>query len=151
MLDGDTLRGGLNADLGFCDADRAENVRRIAEVAALMADTGLVVVVSCISPRRSFRETAREIVGAERFVEVFGDTPPAVAQARDPKGLYRRARAGLIASFTGIDSDYEPPPDPQLRIDTTTHDVEDATQMLRRYYVDARLSGARAGTAECAA
>lgn len=151
VLDGDTLRGGLNADLGFCDADRAENVRRIAEVAALMADTGLVVVVSCISPRRSFRETAREIVGAERFVEVFVDTPPAVAQARDPKGLYRRARAGLIASFTGIDSDYEPPPDPQLRIDTTTHDVEDATQMLRRYYVDARLSGARAGTAECAA
>ncbi|AOJ09525.1 adenylyl-sulfate kinase [Burkholderia mayonis] len=151
VLDGDTLRGGLNADLGFSDADRAENVRRIAEVAALMADTGLLVVVSCISPKWSFRETARTIVGAERFVEVFVDTPPSVAEARDPKGLYRRARAGLVASFTGVDSDYEPPPNPQMRIDTTTQDVESATQMLRRYYIDARLSAERAGAAEVAA
>lgn len=151
VLDGDTLRGGLNADLGFSDADRAENVRRIAEVAALMADTGLLVVVSCISPKRSFRETARGIVGAERFVEVFVDTPPEVAEARDPKGLYRRARAGLIASFTGVDSGYEPPPNPQLRIDTTTHDVEAATQMLRRCYIDARLSAERAAAAEAVA
>lgn len=151
VLDGDTLRGGLNADLGFSDADRAENVRRIAEVAALMADTGLLVVVSCISPKRSFRETARTIVGAGRFVEVFVDTPPAVAEARDPKGLYRRARAGLIGSFTGIDSDYEPPRNPQMRIDTTAHDVEAATQMLRRHYIDARLSAERAGAAEAAA
>lgn len=134
VLDGDALRSGLNADLGFSDAARAENVRRIAEVAALMADTGRIVVVSCISPKQSFRDAARAIVGAGRFVEVFVDAPAAVAEARDPKGLYRRARAGLIASFTSIDSGYEAPRHPQLHLDTTVLDVESAVGLLCRHY-----------------
>ncbi|WP_349544270.1 adenylyl-sulfate kinase [Paraburkholderia acidicola] len=143
VLDGDALRSGLNADLGFSDAHRAENVRRVAEVAALMADIGHLVIVSLISPKRAFRESARTIIGAERFVEVFVDTPPAIAEARDPKGLYRRARAGLVTSFTGIHSSYEPPLNPHLRIDTTTHEVEDAVKMLRNHYIDARLPAVR--------
>lgn len=148
LLDGDALRSGLNAGLGFSEADRAENVRRIAEVAALMADTGQIVLVSCISPKRSFRETARRIVGQDRFVEVFVDTPLPVAEARDPKGLYRRARAGLIGSFTGISSDYEAPLNPQLRIDTTACDVDGAAQALRRYYVETRLREEHEGVTE---
>jgi adenylylsulfate kinase len=148
LLDGDALRGGLNAGLGFSEADRAENVRRIAEVAALMADTGQIVLVSCISPKRSFRETARMIVGPDRFVEVYVDTPLPVAEARDPKGLYRRARAGLIGSFTGISSDYEAPTNPQIRIDTTACDVEGAAQMLRRHYLEKCLREERASVIE---
>jgi len=138
VLDGDALRGGLNADLGFSDPDRAENVRRIAEVAALMADTGRIVVVSCISPKRVFRDAARAIIGTERFVEVFVDAPPSVAEARDPKGLYRRARAGLIASFTSIDSGYEPPQYPQLHLDTTVLDIESSVRALCRHYDNVR-------------
>ncbi|PCE33705.1 adenylyl-sulfate kinase [Burkholderia ubonensis] len=151
VLDGDALRGGLNADLGFSDADRAENVRRIAEVAALMAETGRIVVVSCISPKQAFRDLARAIIGAERFVEVFVDAPAAVAEARDPKGLYRRARAGLITSFTGIDSGYEPPRDPQIHVDTTALDVEGAVRMLCRHYDDLHRPAARADDAEVVA
>ncbi|HKY13802.1 MAG TPA: sulfate adenylyltransferase subunit CysN, partial [Microthrixaceae bacterium] len=107
LLDGDNVRHGLNHDLGFTDADRVENIRRVAEVAALMADAGLVVLVSFISPFRAERELARKVVGPTRFVEVFVDTPLDVAEQRDPKGLYARARRGEIANFTGIDSPYE--------------------------------------------
>jgi len=148
VLDGDELRGGLNADLGFTDADRAENVRRIAEVASLMADMGRIIVVSCISPRQAFRDRAREIVGAERFVEVFIDAPAVVAEARDPKGLYRRARAGKIASFTGVHSGYEAPLCPQIHLDTTKTDVDSAVLILRRFYERTCQSVARAGEAE---
>jgi adenylylsulfate kinase len=148
LLDGDVLRGGLNADLGFSDVDRAENVRRIAEVAALMADMGRITVVSCISPKQAFRDTAREIIGAGRFVEVFVDAPAAVAEARDPKGLYQRARAGQITSFTGVHSGYEPPRYPQIHLDTTTTDVEGAVQMLCRFYDEACQSAGRIGEAE---
>ncbi len=138
-LDGDELRRGLNADLGFSDEDRAENVRRIAEVASLMADAGLLVVVSCISPKQSFRETAKAIVGAQRFIEVHIDTPLDVAESRDPKGLYRLARAGNITGFTGIHADYEVPTDPQLRIDTTLTQADPAANVIRQYYVGTRL------------
>lgn len=136
VLDGDVVRSRLNADLGFSDQDRAENVRRIAEVAALMADAGLLVIVSCISPMKSFRESARSIVGDQRFIEVYVDTPLDVAQARDPKGLYQRVRAGEILSFTGIHARYEVPLKPQIRIDTTVTDIDIAAQILRTYYIN---------------
>lgn len=119
LLDGDNVRHGLNSDLGFTDADRVENIRRIAEVAALMVDAGLVVLVSFISPFRAERALARDLVEENEFCEVFVDTPLEVAERRDPKGLYRRARRGELANFTGIDSPYEPPLDPEVRIDTT--------------------------------
>ncbi|SER47583.1 adenylyl-sulfate kinase [Lentzea albida] len=119
LLDGDNVRHGLNSDLGFTDADRVENIRRIAEVAALMVDAGLVVLVSFISPFRTERALARGLVEEDEFCEVFVDTPLEVAERRDPKGLYRKARRGELANFTGIDSPYEPPLDPEVRIDTT--------------------------------
>ena len=119
LLDGDNVRHGLNRDLGFTDADRVENIRRIAEVARLMVDAGLVVLVSFISPFRAERQLARERVEHDEFVEVFVDTPLAVAEARDPKGLYAKARAGQLRNFTGIESPYEPPEHPEVRVDTT--------------------------------
>ncbi|MFJ8959138.1 adenylyl-sulfate kinase [Lentzea sp. NPDC102401] len=120
LLDGDNVRHGLNSDLGFTDADRVENIRRIAEVAALMVDAGLIVLVSFISPFQAERALARDLVGEDEFCEVFVDTPLAVAEQRDPKGLYRKARRGELANFTGIDSPYEPPLEPEIRLDTTT-------------------------------
>jgi bifunctional enzyme CysN/CysC len=119
LLDGDNVRHGLNRDLGFTDADRVENIRRIAEVARLMVDAGLVVLVSFISPFRAERQLARERVETDEFVEVFVDTPLEVAEQRDPKGLYAKARAGELRNFTGIESPYEPPEHPEIRIDTT--------------------------------
>ncbi|MEO5839207.1 MAG: adenylyl-sulfate kinase [Acidimicrobiales bacterium] len=116
VLDGDNLRHGLNADLGFAAADRDENVRRVAEVARLFADTGLVALVPLISPYREARDRARRAhdVAGLPFVEVFVDTPIEICEARDPKGLYRKARAGEITGFTGIDDPYEPPVHPEL-------------------------------------
>ena len=109
LLDGDNIRHGLNRDLGFTDADRVENIRRVAEVMKLMVDAGLIVLVSFISPFRNERRLAREIAGDIRFTEVHVDTPLAVCEARDPKGLYARARRGEIKNFTGISSPFEPP------------------------------------------
>ena len=119
LLDGDNVRHGLNADLGFTDADRVENIRRVAEVAKLMVDAGLIVLVSFISPFRAERAMARSLFADGAFVEIHVDTPLAVAEERDPKGLYRKARQGELRNFTGIDSPYEPPDAPELRIDTT--------------------------------
>jgi bifunctional enzyme CysN/CysC len=126
VLDGDNVRHGLNRDLGFTEADRVENIRRVAEVAHLMADAGLIVIVSFISPFRDDRELAREVAKGAPFIEVFIDTPLSVCEARDPKGLYRKARSGAIKNFTGIDSEYEAPLAPELRIDTTVTDAESA-------------------------
>ncbi|MFD8498267.1 adenylyl-sulfate kinase [Amycolatopsis sp. NPDC059657] len=126
LLDGDNVRHGLNRDLGFADADRQENIRRVAEVAALMADAGLIVLVSFISPFAAERELARGLVKDGEFCEVFVDTPLVVAEGRDPKGLYRKARSGRLKDFTGIDSPYERPERPEIRIDTTTQTAEDA-------------------------
>ena len=112
ILDGDNVRHGLNRDLGFTDADRVENIRRVAETAKLMSDAGLIVLVSFISPFRSEREMARGLMPEGEFVEIFVDTPLEVAEARDPKGLYARARAGEIKNFTGIDAPYEAPLSP---------------------------------------
>lgn len=124
LLDGDNVRHGLNRDLGFTDADRVENIRRVAEVARLMADAGLIVLVSFISPFRQERRMAREIAGDIAFFECFVDAPLAVAEERDVKGLYAKARAGQIKNFTGIDSAYEVPTSPDLRLDTTTESAE---------------------------
>ena len=119
LLDGDNVRHGLNKDLGFTAQDRVENIRRVAEVARLMADAGLITLVSFISPFRSERRMARELLPPGDFFEVYVDVPLAVAEARDPKGLYRKARRGELANFTGIDSPYEQPDAPEIRIDTT--------------------------------
>ncbi|MDP2639982.1 MAG: sulfate adenylyltransferase subunit CysN [Betaproteobacteria bacterium] len=119
LLDGDNVRHGLNKDLGFTEADRVENIRRVAEVARLMVDAGLIVLVSFISPFRAERRMARELVAAGEFYEVFVDTPLSLAEQRDPKGLYKKARRGDLKNFTGIDSPYERPENPEIRIDTT--------------------------------
>ncbi len=130
LLDGDNVRHGLNRDLGFTELDRIENVRRVAEVARLMADAGLVVLVSFISPFRAERRLARELAGEGRFCEVHVDTSLEDAETRDRKGLYRKARRGELANFTGIDSPYEPPEAPELRIDTATSTPEQAAEVL---------------------
>ncbi len=124
LLDGDNVRHGLNRDLGFTDADRVENIRRVAEVARLMVDAGLIVLVSFISPFRAERETARDLVGAARFLEVFVDAPLEVAEQRDPKGLYEKARRGALTNMTGVDSPYERPETPDLHLETDTVDAE---------------------------
>lgn len=124
VLDGDLLRTGLCADLGFSAADRAENVRRAAEVAALMAEAGLLVLVALISPFREGRQRARERVAPRPFVEVYCSSPLTVCEARDPKGLYRRVRAGQVAEFTGITSPYEAPLQPELVLDTASASPE---------------------------
>jgi bifunctional enzyme CysN/CysC len=119
LLDGDNVRHGLNSDLGYADADRVENIRRVAEVAKLMFDAGLIVLVSFISPFRAERELARSLFAPGEFIEIFIDTALAEAERRDTKGLYRKARAGLLRNFTGIDSPYEVPERPEVRIDTS--------------------------------
>jgi bifunctional enzyme CysN/CysC len=130
LIDGDNLRHGLNRDLGFTTVDRVENVRRTAEVAAMMADAGLIVLVSLISPFRAEREMAREVVGDDAFVEVFVDTPLEVAEARDRKGLYAKARRGELPNFTGIDAPYEPPEAPDVHVRTVDASAEAAADEI---------------------
>jgi bifunctional enzyme CysN/CysC len=126
LLDGDNVRHGLNRDLGFSDEARAENIRRVAEVAKLMVDAGLIVITAFISPFRSERELARRLMADGEFLEIHVDAPLALAEQRDVKGLYRKARRGEIKGFTGIDAPYEPPENPELRIDTSHGQAEDA-------------------------
>ncbi len=130
LLDGDNVRHGLNKDLGFTDADRVENIRRVGEVAKLMTDAGLIVITAFISPFRAERAMVRQMMAPGEFVEVHIDTPLADAEARDVKGLYAKARAGQLANFTGIDSPYEPPEDPEIRIDTTAMTAEQAADLI---------------------
>jgi bifunctional enzyme CysN/CysC len=130
LLDGDNVRHGLNKDLGFTQGDRVENVRRVAEVARLMTDAGLIVLVSFISPFRSERRMARELFGEGEFLEVFVDTPLEIDEERDPKGLYAKARAGDLANFTGIDSPYEPPEHAEVRLDTTSLSAEESAAQV---------------------
>lgn len=132
FLDGDSLRTGLCGDLGFSESDRQENIRRIGEVSRLMLDTGLIVLVAAISPYRASRKAIRERVGSHRFVEIFIDTPLAICEERDPKGLYQKARAGEIREFTGIDSPYEPPLEPEVRI-TTKHSTDENLKKVLEY------------------
>ena len=130
ILDGDNVRRGLNADLDFSDEGRKENIRRIAEVAGLFVDAGLIVMASFISPFRSERALARKVAGKERFFEVFVDCPLDVCEQRDVKGLYKKARAGDIPHFTGISSPYERPEKPDITIDTATMQLDEAVSKI---------------------
>lgn len=136
ILDGDNVRHGLNKDLGFTDADRVENIRRIAETAKLMVDAGLIVLTSFISPFRSERRMARDLLERGEFIEVFLDTPLEICEQRDPKGLYKKVRAGQIKNFTGFDSPYEAPEQPELRIDTTQLTADQAAEQIVNYLRD---------------
>ena len=130
VLDGDRLRNGLNADLGFTPFDREENVRRAAAVAALMADAGLIVIVALISPYRAGRDGARALAHPYPFFEIYLETPLEQCELRDPKGLYRRARRGEIEQFTGISAPYEPPLRPDLTLDTTVATPDEIGERL---------------------
>ncbi|HEY0213885.1 MAG TPA: sulfate adenylyltransferase subunit CysN [Paenirhodobacter sp.] len=130
LLDGDNVRHGLNRDLGFTDADRVENIRRVGEVARLMTDAGLIVLTAFISPFRSERRMVRDLIADGEFVEVHVNTPLAVAEARDVKGLYKKARAGQLKNFTGIDSPYEPPESPEITVNTVTQTAEQAADQI---------------------
>jgi len=130
LLDGDNVRHGLNSDLGFSADDRAENIRRVAEVSKLMVDAGLVVITAFISPFRAERQLARSLMGNGEFVEVFVNTPLAVAEQRDPKGLYKKARRGELKHFTGIDSPYEAPENPEIVIETASMSVQESADCL---------------------
>jgi adenylyl-sulfate kinase len=130
LLDGDNIRSGLNKDLSFSDADRVENIRRIAEVSGLMLDAGIIVLSAFISPFRIDREHVKQIVGVESYIEVFVDTPLEVCEQRDVKGLYKKARAGEVKNFTGIDSPYERPDNPDVIIPTHKMSVDDSLDLL---------------------
>ena len=135
ILDGDNVRMGLNKDLGFSHEDRTENIRRITEVANLFADSGSIILTAFISPYREDRDSAREIIGNEDFIEVFVSADLLVCEERDPKGLYKKARAGEIKGFTGIDAPYEEPINPELVVETDKHDIEACTQIVIEYLV----------------
>ena len=130
VLDGDRVRRGLNRDLGFSPHDRSENIRRVAEVASLVNDAGLLVVTAFISPYAEDRGRAAEIVGRARFLEVHVDAPLATCEERDPKGLYRKARAGEVPEFTGVSAPYESPASPDLRLDTAGPTVEECVDAI---------------------
>ena len=130
LLDGDNVRHGLNRDLGFTDADRVENIRRVGEVARLMTDAGLIVLTAFISPFRSERRMVRDLMAAGEFIEVYVDTPLAVAESRDVKGLYKKARAGQLKNFTGIDSPYEAPDAAEIVVNTTDLSAEEAADRI---------------------
>ncbi|MEQ8952837.1 MAG: adenylyl-sulfate kinase [Gammaproteobacteria bacterium] len=133
LLDGDNIRHGLNKDLGFTEADRVENIRRVAETAKLMVDAGLIVITSFISPFRAERDMARTLFETGEFIEVHVHASLETCEQRDPKGLYKKARSGEIKNFTGFDSPYEPPENPQLRIDTEHTSIDDAAQTIMNY------------------
>jgi bifunctional enzyme CysN/CysC len=130
VLDGDEVRRGLSRDLDFGNEARAENIRRVGQVARLMTDAGLIVLVSCVSPFRAGRRAARALMAEGEFIEVFVDAPLAVAEARDPKGLYKRARRGELTNFTGIDSPYEVPEHPEIHVDTAHLSAEDSAALI---------------------
>ena len=134
-LDGDNVRRGLSADLGFSPDDRAENIRRVGEVAALFADAGAICIVAFISPYRADRERARAAAGNRRFFEVYVKSPLATCERRDPKGHYRRARAGEIKDFTGVDAPYETPETPAVVVDTEAQDVDACVDQLAAFVV----------------
>ena len=133
LLDGDNVRHGLNRDLGFSVSDRVENIRRIAEVANLMVDAGLIVLVSFISPFKAERDMARRLFDDGEFVEVYVDTPLEEAEKRDVKGLYAKARRGELPNFTGIDSPYEAPENPEIRLDTDKNSIEESVEDIVKF------------------
>ena len=130
VLDGDNIRSGINNNLGFSTEDRMENIRRIAEVAKLFVDTGIITIAAFISPTCRMRELARDIIGADDFLEVYVSTPIEVCEQRDVKGLYKKARAGLIKEFTGVNSKFEPPLNPALTIDTSRKSLDECVDTI---------------------
>jgi len=136
LLDGDNIRSGINKGLGFSIEDRLENIRRIAEVAKLFVDSGIIVLCSFVSPTQKIRDLAREIIGDEDFLEVFVDTPLEICESRDVKGLYKKARAGEIKGFTGIDSPYEAPLDPAIRLITHNQAIATSVEQLLPFIKD---------------
>ena len=139
ILDGDNIRMGLNKDLGFSAEDRTENIRRITEVSKLFADSGSLVLTAFISPYISVRDKAREIIGNEDFIEVFVSANLSVCESRDPKGLYKKARAGEIKGFTGIDDPYEEPLSPEITIETDKYDIDTCAQQIIDYLSDKNI------------
>ncbi|MGB8330686.1 MAG: adenylyl-sulfate kinase [Polyangiales bacterium] len=141
VLDGDNIRHGLNSDLGFSPADRVENIRRIGEVARLFADAGALVLSAFISPYRNDRDRVRALMGPGEFVEVFVDTPLEICEARDPKGLYKKARAGEISNFTGLDAPYEAPEAPEIHLRTANLTVDAAAARVISYLEEQQILG----------
>ena len=141
VLDGDNIRHGLNSDLGFSPEDRVENIRRIGEVARLFADSGALVVSAFISPYRKDRDRVRSLLGPGEFVEVYVDTPLEICEARDPKGLYKKARAGEISNFTGLDAPYEAPESPEVHLETADLSVDEAAAQVIRYLEEQQILG----------
>lgn len=142
VLDGDNVRHGLNSDLGFAAEDRVENIRRIGEVSRLFADSGALVVSAFISPYRKDRDRIRGLMPEGEFVEVFVDTPLEICEARDPKGLYKKARAGEISNFTGLDAPYEAPDAPEVHLRTANLSVDEAASQVVRYLEEQNILGA---------
>ncbi|WP_076416890.1 adenylyl-sulfate kinase [Colwellia sp. UCD-KL20] len=136
LLDGDNVRHGLNGDLGFSDEDRVENIRRISQVAKLFVDSGLIVSTAFISPFAADRTMAREMLEQGEFMEVYIDTPIAVCEQRDPKGLYKKARAGEIKDFTGIDSTYDVPSDPEIHVKTDEKSIKECAEQIVQHLID---------------
>ena len=139
VLDGDNIRHGLNKNLGFSPEDREENIRRIGEVAKLFADAGIITMTAFISPYRADRDKARALLDDGRFIEVYVKVPLEVAEERDPKGLYKKARAGEIKQFTGIDAPYEEPLNAELVIDTSQHSLEESAEMVLKYLQESKI------------
>ena len=141
VLDGDNVRHGLNSDLGFAPEDRVENIRRIGEVARLFADAGGLVLSAFISPYRADRDRVRALMGSGEFIEVFVDTPLEICEARDPKGLYKKARAGEISNFTGLDAPYEVPENPEVHLETANISVDEAAAQVIHYLDEQNILG----------
>jgi len=141
VLDGDNIRHGLNSDLGFSPEDRVENIRRIGEVSRLFADSGALVVSAFISPYRKDRDRIRGLMGPGEFVEVFVDTPLEICEARDPKGLYKKARAGEISNFTGLDAPYEAPASPEVHLETADLSIDEAAAQVISYLAEQKILG----------
>jgi adenylylsulfate kinase len=139
VLDGDNVRSGLNSDLGFSAAEREENIRRIGEVSRLFADAGLITITAFISPYRAGRERVRALLPAGRFIEVYVKCPLPVAEERDPKGLYKKARAGEIPQFTGVSDPYEEPEEPEVIVDTSEIELEEALSSIEHYLVEKEI------------
>jgi bifunctional enzyme CysN/CysC len=140
LLDGDDVRLGLNKDLGFTEADRIENIRRISEVARLLVDAGLIVIVSFISPYRAQRDHARSLFESGEFLEIFVDAPLEECERRDPKGLYAKARRGELTNFTGIDSPYEPPDSPEVHLHTALHTPDECVDSIYRALISSGVA-----------
>ncbi|WP_440054844.1 adenylyl-sulfate kinase [Pseudoalteromonas sp. T1lg65] len=141
LLDGDNVRHGLCKDLGFSDEDRVENIRRVGELSKLMVDAGLIVLTAFISPFQAERDMVRNLVEDGEFIEVFLNTPLDICEQRDPKGLYKKARAGEIKHFTGIDSAYEPPINPEICLNTSEQSLDDSVQQLLQYLKSKNIIG----------